>query len=77
MLEIKHKTYRWMVALPLLLTVGGNSNIVGGERIDQLRPVVNPASGIELKNYPTSEQKQLLLPHVQYDRTPCKLYGQC
>ncbi len=77
MLEIKHQTFRWMVALPLLLAVGGNSNIVGGERIDELRPVVNPASEIELKNYPTSEDQQLLLPSVQYDRTPCKLYGKC
>ena len=63
--EIKHKTLGWMVALPLLLAVGGNSNKVGGETIDFSRPVMNPAGGIELKSSPSSEQ-QLLLPSFQY-----------
>ncbi len=76
MAEIKHKRLGWMVALPLLLAVGGNSNKVGGETVDFSRPVMSPAGGIELNSSPSSQQ-QLLLPTVQYDRTPCKLYGDC
>lgn len=71
---------RLMIALPMLLMLGGTSSWASSMEIQpSSSPSSQPKPLLELE----TQDSTLILPRkpfspeVFYDRTPCKLYGKC
>lgn len=68
---------RFIIALPMLLMLGGTSSWASDGEI--LPSTSQPASlkNTEILDSTLSLPRKPFLPEVFYDRTPCRLYGKC
>jgi hypothetical protein len=68
---------RLMIALPILLMLGGTSSWASSLEILPSTPQFKPFSDLETQDSTLILPEKPFSPEIFYDRTPCKLYGKC
>ncbi|EAW35532.1 hypothetical protein [Lyngbya sp. PCC 8106] len=68
---------RLMIALPMLLMLGGTSSLASSLEVQPSTPQFKPFSDLETQDSTLILPEKPFSPEVFYDRTPCKLYGKC
>ncbi|MEL7039029.1 MAG: hypothetical protein AAFO04_25985 [Cyanobacteria bacterium J06592_8] len=66
-----------IIALPMLLLLGGASNSANRLELQPATPQSQPFLDLEIEDSTQTVPMELLLPDIFYDRTRCQLYGKC
>ncbi|MEB3280171.1 MAG: hypothetical protein VKK42_14750 [Lyngbya sp.] len=77
MVQMTPEWLRLMIALPMLLMLSGTSSWANSPEI---KPSTRPPQGfsdLETQDSTRIVPTKPFSPEIFYDRTPCKLYGQC
>ncbi|WP_413163677.1 hypothetical protein ACL6C3_29800 [Capilliphycus salinus ALCB114379] len=77
MVPMAPERLRFIIALPMLLMLSGTSNLANSAEIQPLIRQPQGVSEVEMEDATQMRPMKPFSPEVFYDRTPCKLYGQC
>lgn len=75
MVHMRPKRLNIIIALPVLLMINGTSSWANSGEIRPRSLQPERIGQTEVQTLPFRDHK--ILPEIFYDRTPCKLYGQC